>query len=1025
MTWPSAARALIELTMRQHRSRPLRAIVVASGVAVATVVVSGILGGGLIAGDLSQREDLAGLPDTARSFRVTMVGTAPDAGLTAPDRSARQALSQLSSTKPSRAIVFRETNLAGRGAILAGVDEIARWVTLTAGRLPRACTPQRCEVVQVAGAPATPAVIPGARFVLVGSGHLQSATPLGRDRLTGNSPLLVAGDTAGLSALPGVSFVYRSTIWTSPVDPDALHTWNVPALLDNTARAAGVVEAITESDLQLTGPTREILAARAAGRTAAQRLALLGAAGVALVLAFAALAASMLRGDHDDDRSRLVRRGATHPQLVVFAVADRAWISLVGTVIGAVAGVAVVTAIARATDRPVSAVLRHSLLSGQGVALIAGLWLLGTVVLMLSGAGPQDGVRVGRARLADIVAIGAIGMAALAATRGSTSATDLTSGSFDPFLVALPILISIAAGAIALRMTGPIVRWCQRRFARRRSLAIRLALLAQARRPRRVAMTAAFLVVATGLAIFATGYAATLARGQQDQAAFVVPLDATIQAGADLVGPFDVASPPAYRALGGEAAPIVRSPISITGVQSQPVNATVLGIPAPLLGHLPGWRDDASTSSRAQLASALGATSWQPLAGIAIPTDATALTLGTERVGAPMDMLLVVRRGAGSAQQISLGAVPAGAGSVHAGVPGDLRGAAILAVRLGLSAGQQISTGHAEAEGRGGDTLAGTLTLGALQAATPGGPVTLAGFDAWVGRGAITSRTAPTGVRLAYRLAAGRDAVVRAPHPSDTTPLPVIASADIAERAGIGAELTLDAGGSRKVRGRIVASARRFPTIGTESFVIADQTQLAAALDAADPGAGTAREVWISRRPGHDAADLARQLATPPFASLSVRSHAAELGARRHDPRARGVLWTLWGITAAALLLGIVALGLGTATDIRDERAELADLDAQGLALGILRSHLRIRGIVPLLLGTLGGVALGIGLVALVVRLVLVTAGSETPVPPLLRATDWPRVTGLLGAFVVVSAVAVAVVAGRASRAIQAPGASR
>jgi hypothetical protein len=253
----------------------------------------------------------------------------------------------------------------------------------------------------------------------------------------------------------------------------------------------------------------------------------------------------------------------------------------------------------------------------------------------------------------------------------------------------------------------------------------------------------------------------------------------------------------------------------------------------------------------------------------------------------------------------------------------------------------------------------------------------------------------------------------------------VIASTDIADRAGIGAELTLDDGASRKVRGRIVASARRFPSVGTESFVIADETQLAAALDAADPGAGTAREVWISHRPGQDYAALARRLATPPFAGLAVRSRSAELGARQDDPRARGVLWTLWGITAAALLLGIVALGLGTATDIHDERAELADLDAQGLALGTLRSHLHIRGSVPLLLGTLGGVALGIGLVALVVRLVLVTAGSETPVPPLLRATDWPRVTGLLSAFVVVSAVAVAVVAERASRAVQAPGASR
>ncbi len=1022
---PSALRALVELTARQHRARPLRAVVVASGVAIATVVVSGILGGGLIAGDLSQRQDLAALPDTARSFRVTMLGTAPDGGLTNPDRAARQALGRLSSTEPTRAIVFRETNLAGRGAVLAGIDGIERWVTLTAGRLPRRCTPEQCEVVQVAGTPATPAVIPGARFVLVGSGRVQTATPLGRDRLTGDAPLLVTGDTAGLSALPGVSFVYRSTIWTSPVDPDALHTWNVPALLDNTARAAGVVEAIADNDLQLTGPTREILAARATGRTATRRLALLGAAGVALVLAFAALAASMLRADHDDDRDRLARRGATHRQLAVFALADRAWISLVGTLAGGVAGVAFVAAIAHATNRPVTDVLRHSLLSGGGLALLAGLWLLCTVVLVLSGAGPPEGVRVGRARLADIVAIGAIATAALAATRGSASAAELASGSFDPFLVALPILICLAAGAIALRITAPVLRWCQRRFARRRSLAIRLALLAQARRPRRVAMTTAFLVVATGLAIFATGYAATLSRGQRDQAAFVVPLDATVQAGADLVGPFDVASPERYRALGGEAAPILRSPISITGVQSQPINATVLGIPATSLSHLPRWRDDTSTSTRAELASGLRGASWQPLAGIEIPADATSLTLRTDRIGAPMDMLLVARREAGSAQQISFGGVPAGPGTVRARVPGDLRGASIIAVRLGLSAAQQINTGHAEAEGRGGDVLAGTLRLGALQATTARGAVTLPGFDAWVGRGAISSRVSPSGPQLAYKLAAGREAVLRAAHPSDTTPVSVIASSDIAERAGVGAELTIDAGGSRKVRGRIVASIRRFPTIDTSSFVIADEAQLAAALDAADPGAGTAREVWIRRRPGQDEAGLARQLASPPFGSLAVRSHATELANRQHDPRARGVLGTLWGITAAALLLGIVALGLGTATDIRDERAELADLDAQGLASGTLRSHLRIRGIVPLLIGLLGGVALGTDLVALVVRVVLVTAGSETPVPPLLRATGWPLVAGLLSAFVVAAALAVVTVAERASRIVQTPGASR
>ena len=1024
MTWPSVLRALTDLAARQHRARPLRAIVVAGGVALATLIVSGVLGGGLIAGDLSQRNALANLPDTARAFQVTMLGTAPD-DLDGPDHAARDALARLSSATALRSVVLRETNLAGRGAVLAAVDGIAQWVTLTTGRLPRRCTSERCEVIQVAGTPATPSPISGAALVAVGSGRVTSPLPFGRDRLTRNTPLFVTNDTAGLSSLPGVAFVYRSTIWTAPVDPDALHTWDVPDLLTDTAAAARAIEAVVESDLQLTGPTREILAARAIGRAASQRLALLGAAGMALVLAFAALAASMLRGDHDDDRDRLSRRGATRRQLFGFALIDRAWITVVGTVVGTLAGVGLVAGLAAGTGLPVAPVVRQSVLSGGGLALIVGAWVMCTVVLMVAGTGPQNGIRVGPLRLADLVALGAIATAGLAATRGTATVTELASGTFDPFLVALPILICLVAGALALRVTGPLVRWGERRLSGRVPLAVRLAVVAQARRPRRVAMSAAFVVVAVGLAIFATGYAATLARGQQDQATFAVPLDVTVQAGGDLVGPFESATPEQYTAVGGEAAAIVRAPVTVTGVTSVPIDATMLGIPVATLERLPRWRDDNASGSRGSLASALRTTSWGPLPAIRIPSDATSLTLQTDRDGLPIDLLLVVRRGVGQARQIALGSVPAGAGVLNATVPPDLRGGSIIAVRLGLSAGQQIGTGHAEAEGRGGDVLAGTLRLGALTAATAGGRVELDGFDTWVGRGAIRSRVTTTGPELTYTLGAGRDAVLRAPHPADTTPLPLIVSDDIATAAGVGAELTINAGAARRLRGRIVTSARRFPTIGTTSFVIADQGQLAAALDATDPGAGAAREVWIAARPDQTSADLEDRLATPPFASLRVQSHTAELDRRLRDPRARGVLWTLWAITGAALLLGIVALSLGTATDIRDERHELADLDAQGLDRRTLRTHLQARGIVPLVVGVIGGVLLGIGLVALVVRLVLVTAGTETPVPPLVRVADWPRVAWLLAAFLVVSALAIAAVTARAADGVRPAEASR
>jgi hypothetical protein len=1021
----SPLRALLELAARQHRARPLRSIATAAGVAVATLVVSGILGGGLITGDLSQRDNLAALPEASRAFQVTMLGTAPGGELAAADRTARSALAPLSPAPPVRSVVLRETNLAGRGAVLAAVDGIDRWVALTEGRLPRGCTGARCEVVQVAGPPASPAPVPGATLVVVGAGKATNPLPFGRDRLRSDTPLFVASDTAALSRLPGVDFVYRSTTWTAPLEPDRLHSWQVPKLLDDTAAAARSIESVGTSDLQLTGPTREILAARTAGRAATQRLGLLGAAGVALVLAFAALAASMLRGDHDADRERLTRRGATRRQLAVFAFVDRAWISLVGTVAGAAAGVGLIAAIAGATHRPVGGVLRHSLLSGRAVALVAGLWLVSTLVLMVAGSGPAEGIRVGALRLTDVVVIAAIGAAVLSASRGSASAAELASGSFDPLLVALPIVACLIAGAVALRLTGPLVRWCERRFADTAPLALRLALVAQARRPRRVAMSAAFVVVAVGLAIFATGYAATLAQGQRDQATFAVPLDASIEAGPDLVSPLDVADLEQFQTVGRSAVPILRTPASITGVRSQPIDVTLLGVPADLVETFPRWRHDTSATSRADLATAIRGEAWKPLSGVQIPADATALELQTNRVGAPMDMLLVVRRGLGSAQQIALGTVPKGEGSVSAAVPAHLRGAKILAIRLGLSAAQQINSGHAEAEGRGADVLTGSLGLGTVTATTPSGPVALTGFDEWVGRGAALSVITADGPHWSYKLAAGQEAIIRAEHPSDQAPVPVVVSDDIARAAGDGTELTIAAGAGRRIRGRIVAAANRFPTIRSGGFAIADQTQLAAALDAVDPGAGSAREVWVSRKPGQSADALAAALATAPFKDLQVRTRADELDRRRSDSRARGVLWTLGGLAAAALLLGIVALGLATATDIRDERVELADLDAQGLARDTLTTHLRLRGVVPLTVGLLGGLALGVGLVALVVRMVLVTAGSDAPVPSLVRVADWPRVSVLLAAFSVVAAVTVAGIATRALRAIGNHGAAR
>jgi len=83
-------------------------------------------------------------------------------------------------------------------------------------------------------------------------------------------------------------------------------------------------------------------------------------------------------------------------------------------------------------------------------------------------------------------------------------------------------------------------------------------------------------------------------------------------------------------------------------------------------------------------------------------------------------------------------------------------------------------------------------------------------------------------------------------------------------------------------------------------------------------------------------------------------------------------------------------------SDARDERGELFDLEAQGVAPGTLRNQLRLRSVVLLAFGIAGGLALGLVLSRLVVSVVSVSAETTTPVPPLVTDPDWSAIVAAL-----------------------------
>src|SRR6266511_3722746 len=197
---------------------------------------------------------------------------------------------------------------------------------------------------------------------------------------------------------------------------------------------------------------------------------------------------------------------------------------------------------------------------------------------------------------------------------------------------------------------------------------------------------------------------------------------------------------------------------------------------------------------------------------------------------------------------------------------------------------------------------------------------------------------------------------------------------------------------------------------------LADGATVATALSADAPGTATVNEVWIDS-PRDRRARVAATLRRPPFDVLKVTSRSALLQDLRSEPLARGTLITLAVAAAAALALALVGLLLGVVSDLRDERGELFDLEAQGAPPVTLRRHLRLRTGLVAAFGLVGGIATGAALAALILAVVTLTAGAGSARPPLLLGLDWPVLLLGLVVYFVLAALVVGAATRRAFRA--------
>ena len=330
----------------------------------------------------------------------------------------------------------------------------------------------------------------------------------------------------------------------------------------------------------------------------------------------------------------------------------------------------------------------------------------------------------------------------------------------------------------------------------------------------------------------------------------------------------------------------------------------------------------------------------------------------------------------------------------------------LSAIELTEPTGLQITDGHQNAENTAAATQStDRIGIGPVRALSDTArPLLSTGLAHWRGVGSAATAgsgahpTGPAGVKLIVFQESGLAAIIRPDQPSDHAPVPVLVDHQTAGAADRRHELALNVDGVPVLAARVVGVADRFPSVEGDvaGFVVADESRLAAVLDAGNPGQGRADELWVAtRRP----ATLRRALSAGDLARLAAAFRSDARRGIAADPAARAVLTTLAAAAFIAAMLAVLGLLILATGAIRDRRVE-TDLAAQGLGPRALRFELRFRLLIATLVGVLGGGMLSLVLARLAVSTVRAAGTVMSPDPPVVAVTPAVMLVWELGVIV-------------------------
>lgn len=786
---------LLELLAARIRRAGGRWWLVAAGIALCGVLPVLGAASATLTSQAALRQGLAALPAGERSVTVSYNGILDPAEAADADRQVRARLPQLTSAPVRRQLIYRPlADGSGGEFVLGAADGLPSAVRVTQGRLPRTCTPTRCEVV-VLGTPPPAGPLAELGLVVVGTARrtdplLLSGTFDPNGGGSGSTPLLLVDGVDRGTAIAAFSVFQRSYGWVAGLDLDRV---GADGVADWVARSARVHDRLwlDREGLFLTSPDRVLRDEDARARASARRFAVLGSATALLLLGTAVAGGAAVRGDHQRFADALRRRGASPGRLAALTAAEVVVTVLAGLLVGLAGSAALAAVLAARADLPALATAGSAVLTALpvvlGLSVLAGLLV---ALVLVWPAASAAGERVAW-RAVDAVALGCLAVAVLLAARGGVGvgvgtggadgAADAGAGAAastgtDPLLPTMPALALLGAALLLARAWPPLVRLSVQRLPRR-AVAARLGLSAAGSRPLRPVVTAAVLTAAIAATVFAGGYRATLDRGAADQAAFQVPLDLRVRGGASLVPPLAADSLAGYRAAagpGGGAFGVLHTAGSLRLSAAESAAVQLVGVDPDLLPRMASWSavagGDAPDDVRSRLAEvpagalagpgAAGGTAGTAGSGAGSEAGGRGLALPAGRTlvirtpGDPVRLALTgwIRADDGRETGVPLAVtrLPDGAAALTGTLPawtgqdGDPRAAArlrLVAVEAQQASDEVTQAQHGLAEG-GTDRSrpTGRITLGAV--AVDGRAVSATPWTGWAaGPGAAAGGT--------------------------------------------------------------------------------------------------------------------------------------------------------------------------------------------------------------------------------------------------------------------------------------------